>query len=226
MNMTFRFTFQDGTEKIFPITIDNETMQFIAPELEAPEWTKKENIACPVENKSCAGFCPIAWNLDAAIKFFDGLPSYERVTVYVDTDSRSYSKQTSLQDGIGSLIGILMTTSGCHVLDKLRPMVRFHLPFASLEETEYRVFSMYLFAQFLRKKNGLEPDWDMRSLKDLYADIMKINRNIAKKISDMEKLDASINAVVILNNFANMVSFDLEDEDFTKFEKIFEAWLK
>lgn len=226
MNITFKFVFQNGTEKIFPITIDDESMQFIAPELNPPQWTKRNLIACPAENSSCNEYCPIAWNLDAAIKFFDGFPSYEKVTINVETDQRNYSKQTSLQDGIGSLIGILMTTSGCHVLDKLRPMVRFHLPFASLEETEYRAFSMFLFAQFLRKRKGLEPDWEMKSLKELYSDIMKINRNIAKKISDMEKLDASINAVVILNNFANLVSFDLEDEEFSRFEKLFEAWLR
>jgi hypothetical protein len=226
VNITFRFILENGTEKVFPLNIDDNSLQFIAPEIAAPEWTKKEKIACPVENNLCPGFCPIAWNLDATIKFFDGLPSYEKVTVYVETEQRTYSKNTSLQDGIGSLIGILMTTSGCHVLDKLRPMVRYHLPFATLEETEYRAFSMFLLAQFLRKKKGLEPDWDMTSLKELYRDIMKINKNIAKRIGDLEKLDASINAVVILNNFANMVSFDLEDDEFTKFESLFEAWLK
>ena len=227
MNFTFKFVFEDGTDKIFPINVDPESLEIIPPDNQTiPDWTKRKEIACPVETHLCTDICPIALNLDRAIKFFDGFHSYTKVTVHLETDQRTYSKNTSLQDGVGSLIGILMTTSGCHVLDKLRPMVRFHLPFASLEETEYRVFSMYLFAQFLKHKKGIEPDWSMNSLRELYEDVMQINRNFAQKIADLEKLDASINAVVILNNFANTVTFDLEDEDYTKFEKLFEGWLK
>ena len=226
MKFNFRFSFEDGTEKLFPIQVDPESLQIIPPEKDIiPNWTKKTQMSCPVENHLCKDICPIALNMDHVIKFFDGFHSYGKVTVQVETDQRTYSKQTSLQDGVGSLIGILMTTSGCHVLDKLRPMVRFHLPFASLEETEYRVFSMYLFAQFLKHRKGIEADWSMNSLRELYEDIMKINKNMAEKIADLEKLDASINAVVILNNFANMVTFDLEDKEFTKFEKLFEAWM-
>jgi hypothetical protein len=185
-----------------------------------------ENILCPKSNCTHKEFCPIAFQLDRVIKLFDGVASYEKATVYVEAPNRTYSKQTSVQDGAGSLIGILMTTSGCYVLDKLRPMVQFHLPFATLDETEYRTFSMFLFAQFLREKNGLEPDWKMSSLSELYDNIIKINKNLSKKIANLEKLDASINAVIILNNFAHSVTYSLEDEDFSKFEKLFERWLE
>ena len=37
-----------------------------------------------------------------------------------------------------------MALSGCPVLEQLKPMARFHLPFASVEETIYRAASMYL----------------------------------------------------------------------------------
>lgn len=226
-NITFRFVFEDGSEKVFPIEIDSDSFQIIFPkDLVVPEWTTLEKISCPMTNCTAEHFCPIAFHLDKVIKLFDGVPSYEKATVHVETKSRTYSKHTSVQDGAGSLIGILMTTSGCYVLDKLRPMVHFHLPFATLDETEYRIFSMFLFAQFLRQKNGLTPDWQMISLGKLYEDIMKINQNFAKRIADLEKLDASINAVIILNNFANSVTFSLEDKDFSKFEKLFGSWLE
>ena len=66
----------------------------------------------------------------------------------------------------------------------------------------------------------------MSSLSELYDDIIKINKNLSKKIANLEKLDASINAVIILNNFAHSVTYSLEDEDFSKFEKLFERWLE
>lgn len=226
-NIYYRFVFPDKSEKEFEIKINSENYQIILPENSlTPEWTLRENINCPVQDCVHKEFCPIAYQLDKVIKLFDGIASYENVMVYVETPNRTYSKQTSVQSGAGSLIGVLMTTSGCHVLDKLRPMVHFHLPFASLDETEYRTFSMFLFAQFLRQRKGLEPDWKMSSLNSLYEDIMKINKNLAQKIAKLEKLDASINAVTILNNFAFSVTYSIEDEDFSKFEKLFESWLK
>lgn len=225
--INFKFLFQNGVEKLFPIEIDSDTYQIVfEKDISIPDWITHEKILCPMPNCTNKHFCPIAFHLDKVVKLFDGDPSYEQVTVFVETKNRTYSKQTSLQAGAGSLIGILMTTSGCYVLDKLRPMVHFHLPFATLDETEYRTFSMFLFAQFLRKRNGLNPDWEMSSLRNLYEDIMKINKNLAQRIAKLEKLDASINAVTILNNFAFSVSFSLEDEDFSKFEKLFESWLK
>lgn len=223
----YRFVFTEHGEKSFDIEINSETYQIILDEnISVPDWTLHENILCPTQNCVHKNFCPIAYQLDKVIKMFDGFPSYEKVTVHVETTSRTYSKQTSVQSGIGSLIGILMTTSGCHVLDKLRPMVHFHLPFATLEETEYRTFSMFLFAQFLRQRLGIEPDWKLTTLSNLYEDIIKINKNLAQRIAKLEKLDASINAVTILNNFAFSVSYSIEDEDFSKFEKLFESWLK
>lgn len=226
---TFRFTFYDGTEKSFPIVVENDSLKIIQPYLEEiPDWTKHDNIRCPIYrcpdiNKE---YCPIALNFDRVLKFFSNFPSYEKVTVHVETENRTYSKKTSLQEGAGSMIGIMMTTSGCPVLDKLRPMVRFHLPFATLEETAHRVFSMYLFAQFLKKKNKLKPDWDMIHLKDLYEEISKININLAKKITRLESMDTSINAVVILNAFAESIQYAIEDEDFSEFEHLYRSWLE
>lgn len=188
-NITFRFIFKDGSEKIFPIEINPESYEIAFPkDIGVPEWTLRERILCPIQNCIHKKFCPIAFHLDRVIKLFDGVPSYEQVTVYVDTKERTYSKQTSLQAGAGSLIGIIMTTSGCHVLDKLRPMVYFHLPFATLEETEYRTFSMFLFAQFLRQKNGLSADWQM-SYSAVYTMILyRLIKTLLRKLPNWKSL--------------------------------------
>lgn len=224
----FRFVFQNGDEKHFCIVLDQKTLLLKSGgEIEYPEWTKQKNISCPIEKclEIHPDFCPVAVNLNRAIKLFGDILSYEEVTVHLETENRNYTKTTSIQAGAGSVIGILMTTSGCPVLDKLRPMVKYHLPFASIEETEFRVYSMFMLAQFLRYKKGFSTDWDMIELKNLYENIQKINRNLASKIADIERKDTNINAVVILNTFADSVSFNLDDQDFTSLEPLFKEWL-
>lgn len=224
----FRFVFANGSEKTLTLKIDAETLELIRQSDEPlPEWSKHKNFQCSHEdcNTFHPIYCPIAVNLHDVIKFFSDIPSYERVTIHADVNGRSYTKETTIQDGAGSIIGIVMPTSGCPVLNKLKPLVRFHLPFASIEETEFRVFSMYLLAQYLRSRKGKTPDWKLTELKDMYEKIQSINQNVAAKIADMEKMDTSINAVVILSNFAHSVTFDLEDDDLSGLEKLFKEWI-
>ena len=225
--LTYRFVFSDMTERIIALNINSETLTLVEDtSIEKPEWTKSEFFDC--KTVSCGqienGYCPIALILNRFVKLFSNLPSYEKVTTYVESNRRIYSKETSLQEGFGSLLGIMMPTSGCPTLGKLKPLAKFHLPFASIEETEFRVFSMYLLAQYVRMQKGLEPDWEMKSLKKLYDDIQTINRTVARKIADLEKMDASINSVIVLNNFADSVTFSLE-ENLLHFEKLFDDWL-
>lgn len=224
----YTFVFENGNKKEFAINLDADTLNLTYEyELEKPEWAKKTNFNCPIK---CEGHkedqhCSIAVNINHMIKQFSTLPSYQKVSISVETKNRTFFKETSLQVGLGSLFGIIMPASGCPVLGRLKPLVRFHLPFSSNEETEFRVFSMYLLAQFLLDKNGKEADWEMNNLKKLYEDIRNINRNLAQRIADLEKLDAGINSLIVLDTFAESVSFSLE-ENLSDLEKLFESWFE
>jgi len=153
--------------------------------------------------------------------FFNDVPSYEKTKVTVNAKERQYVKNVDIQTGVSSLMGIIMPTSGCPILAKLKPMVKFHLPFSNIEETEFKVFSMYLLAQYFKMKNGKEPDWEMKNLNEIYNDILTLNQNVAEKISKIEAMDAGINAVVILNNFADSVTFGLDTQDLSHLEGFF-----
>ncbi len=224
----YTFIFEDGNEKEFVINLNTDTLDLIYDhELEKPDWTKKNNFKCPVtcsENKY-EPYCPIGIHINHMIKQFSNLPSFQKVKISVEANNRTYSKETSLQVGLGSLFGIIMPASGCPVLGKLKPLVKFHLPFSNNEETEFRVFSMYLLAQFFLRKKGEDVDWEMYNLKKLYEDIRNINRNLAQKIADLEKLDAGINSLIVLDTFADSVSFSLE-ENLSDLEKLFESWFE
>lgn len=229
LNFKYNFSFENGLVKEFNVKINLENLQVLMdPDTRFPEWAMYKNFKCPncPHNRLENEFCPVALNLDQIIRFFSNFPSYDRVQLTIETNERTYSKKTSLQDGVSSLIGILMPTSGCAVMSKLKPMVRFHLPFSTLEETQYRVMSMYLLAQYFRMKHGKQPDWNMIELSNLYEDIKILNQNVCKRIADLEAKDTSINAVVVLNNFAEYVTFTLDDQHLEEMESLFISYWK
>ncbi len=227
---SFKIIYEIKCEKeedkcIFDIDIDRKTL-LIKNTLPKIEWAKMDYFACsicPVKDKF--DYCPLAIQLPGIIKYFANKYSYQIAEIKVITEEREYFLKTSIQRGLSSLLGIIMPASGCPILAKLKPMVPFHLPFATPEETEYRVFSTYLFAQFLRWKNGLEPDWEMKNLGNIYEEIRLVNQNVVDKLKELSQKDANLNAVVILDTFTEFISMSLEDTDFSDLSHYFEVFL-
>ncbi len=225
-SISYKYIFgcSDGFQKIFDVNIDPETLILQnPPEDNLPEWTKLKNFKCshcPL-NEAEHTYCPVATNLSKIISFFEDVPSFQQVKITVVAPERSYVKAADVQTGISSLLGLIMASSGCPVVGKLKSLVKFHLPFATIEETEFKIFSMYLLAQYFKMKKGGEPDWEMKKLNELYNDIMILNKNVAEKIAEVENKDASINAVVVLNNFADSVTFGLDMDAMEHLEEIF-----
>ena len=225
----YNFRLDDGTERIFTLQLEASTLDLISEQRDAqPAWTALECQQCPNCPLKPAEHpqCPIAANLVDLVDFFKGTYSYEEVDVRLETPERSYSKRTSVQQAVSSVLGIYMVTSGCPIMNKLRPMVRFHLPFATIAETAYRAIAMYLMAQYFRKKRGLEPDWDLRDLALIYEDIQRVNTSFLKRLDEIETRDASANALVILDCFASQVAFSIDEEDLSEFEVFFAPYLQ
>ncbi len=224
----YSFRFSDGTIKELAIELDNITLSFINKGGTPPAWAKLENSKCPnckldpIENE----YCPIAKNLTGVIEMFQDSDSSEKMEITLKSQERSYTKHSTLQRGLSSLIGIIMTSSGCSILDKLRPLVRYHLPLASLDETRFRVISMYLIAQYYRKENGLEPDWKLNDLSKLYAEIQIVNKFFCDRLIAMNMEDASTNALTILNCFANYIPFSLTEDLLSNMDSSFKIFLQ
>jgi hypothetical protein len=228
--MTYEYTFEfdGGSSKNFQIELDPENLSLINLEkFPKPDWTKMESFMCPhcPLNAEVYPHCPLAVSLTNIIDLFKELPSYEQAKITVRTPQRDYSKHTQVQVGLGSIMGVLMVSSGCPIMAKLKPMARFHLPFASLEETESRAYATYLLAQYIKMKQGKEADWNMKELRSLYDNILKLNKNVASKIGELEKYDANINAVIVLNNFADTIKFDLDEYGLIELEKYLQELL-
>lgn len=221
---TYTFSFSEGTVKEFTVTLDRSELVLIQKEPEnIPDWALLTNRQCPNCPLSPAEYkyCPIAKNIGSLVEIFSDFASYQEADVVINTPNRTYSQTTSLQKGLSSLLGIYMVTTGCPVMEKLKPMVKFHLPFATGEETTYRVISMYLLGQYFRHRRGEPGDWDLKKLGKIYNEVQEVNMCFSDRLREAIKKDAGINALIILDNFANYVLYELDDRMMVELEKQF-----
>ncbi|MBJ6724123.1 DUF6901 family protein [Geomesophilobacter sediminis] len=202
----YRFSFPDGTCFEHAVVLDPGSSLLLRPadRGELPEWTRLEKYRCPncSLDASAHRHCPVAANLADIVATFRGHLSFQEVQVTVLTRQRSFAAATSLQLGLSSLIGLVMATSGCPVLDPFRPMARFHLPFATVEETGYRMVSMYLTAQYFRHAEGLPTDLDLEGLKEICEAVEDLNAAFALRLWEAVDNDANVNSLINLDCFA------------------------
>ena len=214
LEFNYEFIFEDKTVETFNIILNADTLDFIQKEnLKPPAWAKLEHHQCDnckLKSESHP-HCPIAQNLTEIFPPFKDKVSYENVLVRVKSKERTYELNTSVQKGLSSLLGILMVTSGCPTMNILRPMVRFHLPFATIDETVYRSASSYLLGQFYRYKNGKSVDWYMKDLSKAYESIQIVNIGMAQRLRSISDKDAGANAVIVLDIFAKELPYSILD---------------
>ncbi|HXF09155.1 MAG TPA: hypothetical protein VN625_00110 [Desulfuromonadaceae bacterium] len=229
VTIDYEFRLKDGSEKKFSVRLQKPTMQFVSEHTgTVRQWTKLTHHQCPncPLKPETHAHCPIAANLVDVIEGFKDSLSIEEAEITIRSESREYHKRATVQYGIGSLMGLYMVTSGCPIMDKLRPMVYTHLPFSTLEETLYRATSMYLFAQYFRAQNGKPADWKLEHFTKIYEDIATVNQSFTKRLLSINPRDASLNALVGLDCFASAAAFSTVEDNVKEFESLFKSYLE
>ncbi len=228
LNITFTFAFANGSRKVFPLVLDKADLSLRTKQpTDLPLWvllSYHQCGNCPLDATKVP-YCPVAAGLSGVVEEFKDFISHEKARVTVAVEERIYAKDATVQQGLTPLIGIIMTTTGCPVMAQLKPMVRFHLPFASLTETIFRMSSMFLMAQFLRSREGKSAVWSLDGLTQVYVEVGKVNRDFAQRLRVAAKKDANVNALVNLDCFAQMVPLAAEDT-LNEIRPYFEAYLK
>ena len=223
---TYRFTLSDGVVKELTVRLDHQTLGIVAePRNELPEWTRlgfHRCSNCPLDEARHA-YCPAAVGLVDVIELFRERVSYEKAEITITTSTRTYRMQAPLQRGISALMGLIMASSGCPILSKLRPMVETHLPFMTPEEATYRILSMYLLAQFFAAREGGEPDWGLDRIADFFADVKWVNKSFAARLREVQIGDANLNALVILNDLSTLTGLAVEADGLERLQRIFNA---
>ncbi|MBN1470674.1 MAG: hypothetical protein JW925_02770 [Syntrophaceae bacterium] len=224
----YKFIFKSGEDAEFNIELDRFSLNIIQTgEKYCPEWTKLNRCKCPncTLNERKNKFCPIAVNLEDIIDYFSIFVSSEPVEVIVTANERTYLKKVTLQQGVSSLIGIYMVTSGCPVMEKLKPMVRFHLPFATMEETMYRAISMFLVSQYFSYRHGGKAEWDLKKLTEAYENVKIVNKSFLKRLKTIDTKDSNLMAVVVLDYFAKIVNFSIDSKMVDDLYYLFEGYI-
>jgi len=108
-------------------------------------------------------------------------------------------------------MGFVIAVSGCPHTAFFKSMARFNLPLSTKEETVYRATSTYLLAQYFLKKMEQKADLELDGLKQIYQNIMVINTSVAERLRAASKTDSSINAIILLNVYANAIPFVIEE---------------
>ena len=213
IEISYRFTMSGGESETFDLKLDPATLELIdntPPDL--PAWTELAFHQCPDCPISTAdkSHCPAAANLVNLVSGFARVLSHEWITNEVITAERSYVQEVPAQRGISSLMGLIMATSGCPITTFFRPMARFHVPWASQEETTYRATSMYLLAQYLRKRDGKEADLELDGLASIYEGVRAVNKSFIERLRAATEEDSAINAIVVLDTQALTVPWSID----------------
>jgi hypothetical protein len=229
LTIEYEFRLQDGSRKSFHVQLRRPDLGILFEPAESlPDWTRLTHHQCP----NCPldprnhPHCPVAVSMAGVIEAFRDCLSTTAADISIRSDNREYRRRAPVQYGVSSLMGIYMVTSGCPILDKLRPMVHTHLPFASIDETIYRLASMYLLAQYFVQQQGGLPDWKLRRLVDLCEEIGRVNQAFSKRLLSINPQDASLNALAGLDCFTLSTAFSIDRDELKDLEAIFHAYLR
>jgi hypothetical protein len=214
IHFRYVFFFPDDREEVFDLNLDAQNLDLLEDISEKlPPWTSLDFHQCP----NCQLIiqthpnCPVAAHLVKLIAAYKNVFSFDVLHVDIISPERIVFKGTTAQKAVSSLMGLIMATSGCPHLSFLKPMARFHLPFASAEETIYRAASMYLLAQYFLQKHGKKADLELKGLSEIYHNIQIINKAMAERLRAITDKDSALNALIILDIFAKTLPFAIEE---------------
>ena len=214
LTISYRFIFPNNREELIEVKIDKKTMESLPEDSGTPpDWCKLEFHQC----QNCPlraipqHYCPLAIRLVKVMSACHNVLSYDEVKMEVTTPERMVTKSTTAQRAVSSLMGLVMATSGCPHMLFLKPMARYHLPFATQEETIFRAVSTYLLEQYFRNKQSLSIDMELENLKKIYGEIRVINNAMASRLRTVGTQDSAVNAVVQLDIFAQILPYSVED---------------
>jgi hypothetical protein len=212
--ITYRFDLPNGQRHSFVVELDSDTGEYSSPApAETPEWTQlafHQCSGCPF-SANVVRRCPVAVRLSEVIDRFADLVSYDQLQVTAETEERAVTATITAQQGLASLMGLIMASSGCPHTAVFRPMARFHLPFSSELETAFRVASMYLLAQHFAAREGVPVDIELKNLANVYQGVHQVNRGIAQRLRAAIRQDAIVNAVVLLDVYTSLVPGAVEE---------------
>jgi hypothetical protein len=224
LRIRYRFDLPDGSQKALDFTFDSASFRLSnAPPAEPPFWTELKFNRCANCPLSAGEHphCPAALQMASTLEPLKALVSFDTVGVTVLQSERTMYAETSAQQAMSSVLGLIMATAGCPWTDHLRPMARFHLPFASEAETVYRSISMYLLSRHLVADDGRPA---FAALEELYKNLHVVNRDMSRRLGAATNTDPARNAIALLDSYTTLLPAAL-DRSLDDLKPLFDGWL-
>lgn len=219
----YRFDLPDGSQKFLDFSFDPVDFRLSNPAPAAPPfWTDlqfNQCANCPLKVAEHP-HCPAALQMAAAIELLKALVSFDTVGVTVTQAERAVYAETTAQQAMSSVLGLIMATAGCPWTDRFRPMARFHLPFATEMETVYRSVSMFLLA---RELAGTSQPQGFAALERLYENLHIVNRDMSRRLGAATRTDPAQNAMALLDAYTTLLPAALESS-LEELKPLFDAW--
>jgi hypothetical protein len=223
LRIEYRFDLPNGSRKHLKLQFSAADFRLVNEvTAEPPFWTElKFNQCgnCPLNSKQSPQ-CPAALQMVPAVEALKELVSFDTVGVTVIQAERTIHAETTAQQAMSSVFGLIMATAGCPWTDHLRPMARFHLPFASEAETVYRSVCMFLLA---RKLAGGADTAGFAGLHQLYENLHVVNRDMSRRLGAATRTDPARNAMALLDSYTTLLPAAL-DSSLEDLKPLFDAW--
>jgi hypothetical protein len=226
IRIRYRFDLPDGTQKTLDFSFDSASFRLANPApADPPFWTElafNRCANCPLSEADHPR-CPAALHMAPALEALQALVSFDTVGVTVVQAERTVHAEIAAQQAMSSVLGLIMATAGCPWTDHLRPMARFHLPFASEAETVYRSVSMYLVLREMRGPASAAPGF--AALEELYRNLHVVNRDMSRRLGAATDTDSARNAVALLDSYTTLLPAALE-ASLEELAPLFDGWPK
>jgi hypothetical protein len=223
MRIRYRFDLPDGSKKHVDLNFSAADFRLSNPvPAEPPFWTElkfSQCANCPL-NSAEHTHCPAALHMAPAVESLKALVSFDTVGVTVTQAERTVHAEIAAQQAMSSVLGLIMATSGCPWTDRLRPMARFHLPFASELETVYRSVCMFLLARELAAAGNTE---GFAPLNALYENLHVVNRDMSRRLGAATRTDPARNAMALLDSYTTLLPAALESS-LQELKPFFDGW--
>jgi hypothetical protein len=223
LHIRYQFDLPDGSKKHVDLNFAAADFRLSNPTpIDPPFWTElkfSQCANCPLSTAEYA-HCPAALHMAPAVESLKALVSFDLVGVTVTQAERTVHAETTAQQAMSSVLGLVMATSGCPWTDRLRPMARFHLPFASEAETVYRSVCMFLLA---RELVGVGEAHGFAELTELYENLHVVNRDMSRRLGAATRTDPARNAMALLDSYTTLLPAALEST-LKELKPLFDAW--
>ena len=208
ISVRYRYEFDDGAPVEFAVDSELRAGEQEPCSAAPGEWTKLNEYRCdccslpPSESQPCPAIASVA----DVVEYFNEHRDYTEAKCTVSLPDKTIVARKSINEALSALMGLRMASSACPILSQLKPLARFHEPFASPYHTVFRAASMYLLGQYFRQGRGEAANWSLDGLRELYADIGEVNLRMSQRLKAARREGSSPVSMSVLSVFSITMS--------------------